>query len=596
MDTFKIGKDFLLNNKPIKIISGAIHYFRLSPEQWPLSLQSLHALGANTVETYLPWNLHEPKEGMFDFDGMKNVFHFIELAQKEGLYVILRPSPYICAEWEFGGLPAWLLKEKQIRLRTDDPIFLEKIDHYYAHLIPKLLPYQITEGGPVLMMQVENEYGSYGMDKTYLKKVRDLMLKYGVTVPLFTSDGAWEEVLDAGSLPEEDILVTGNFGGHSEENIATMKKWMAEHQKEWPIMCMECWDGWFNRWGENIIKRGAEDFAQTARNILEVGSINLYMFHGGTSFGFYSGTSVREYKALPQITSYDYDALLTEAGEPTEKYYAVQRVIKDLFPDVWQAEPVKKTQTELGTFPVKESVSLFNTKDSLFCKKTDYPLTMEELDSNYGYVLYSLNVKNYHKENKLRIVEANDRVQIFMNESLLETQYQESLGSPLSLPETQGDTLAFDILVENIGRTNYGYTLNSPTQSKGIRGGVVYDLHFHKGYSQYPLSLIPEELEKIDFSQDANPETPSFYRFDVDLEDVQDTYVDCSYYGKGSVIVNGHHLGRYWSIGPVLSLYCPKGFLREGKNEVIIFETEGVEITELSFVDHPIKIVIEESN
>lgn len=588
MNTFTIGEEFLLNNQPIKIISGAIHYFRLSPEQWPISLRSLHALGANTVETYIPWNFHEPVEGQFDFKGIKNVFQFISLAQKEGLHVIIRPSPYICAEWEFGGLPAWLLKNKNMRLRTDDEAYLEKVDHYYAHLLPKLVPYQIDHGGPIIMMQVENEYGSYGMDKSYLRKLRSMMEKYNITVPLFTSDGGWAEVLDAGTLPEDHLLATANFGGNSEKNINALKDWMEENKKKWPIMCMECWDGWFNRWGENIVLRDAEDFAQTAKEILSVGSINLYMFHGGTTFGFYNGSSVRDYLPRPQITSYDYDALLTEWGQPTEKYYAVQRVIKELFPDVWQSEPPKKSLKSLGSFSITKSVSLFSTSESLCSYQSDYPMTMEEIESNYGYLLYSFSLKNYQKESRIRLVGASDRSQVFLNQSLLDVQYNENAGEEILLPIQGGKDLEIDILVENVGRASYGYSLDTPTQSKGIRTGVMHDIHFHKGFKHIPLTFSQEELSKIDFSKDSNPSHPSFYYSQFSLDDIHDTYVDCSSYGKGIVIINGNNLGRYWSIGPTLALYCPKGFLKKGTNEVYIFETEGISIDTVSFVDHPI--------
>lgn len=248
MRTFEIKEDFLLDGKPIKLISGAIHYFRMTPVQWTDSLYNLKALGANTVETYIPWNLHEPREGVYDFEGMKDICAFVKQAQTLGLMVILRPSVYICAEWEFGGLPAWLLNEP-MRLRSTDPRFMAKVRNYFQVLLPKLVPLQITHGGPVIMMQVENEYGSYGMEKAYLRQTKELMEEYGIDVPLFTSDGAWEEVLDAGTLIEDDIFVTGNFGSRSKENAAVMKDFMAKHGKNWPIMCMEYWDGWFNRWG-----------------------------------------------------------------------------------------------------------------------------------------------------------------------------------------------------------------------------------------------------------------------------------------------------------------------------------------------------------
>lgn len=588
MTTFEIKEDFMLNGQPFKIISGAIHYFRLPTSQWEDSLYNLKALGANTVETYLPWNLHEPVEGVFDFSGMKDVEAFVSLAQRMGLWVILRPSVYICAEWEFGGLPAWLLKESGMRLRSTDERFMSKVANYYKELLPRLAPLQVTQGGPVLMMQIENEYGSYGMEKDYLKATKALMEAGGIDVPLFTSDGAWAEALDAGTLIEEDVFVTGNFGSRSKENAAVLQQYFADHGKKWPLMCMEYWDGWFNRWGEPVIKRDPADLAMEVKEMLKLGSVNLYMFHGGSNFGFYNGCSAREEKDLPQVTSYDYDALLTEAGEPTEKYYLVQQAIKEVCPDVWQAEPRSKTLKNLGSYSVTKSVSFFQTKDQMITPSTSaYPKTMEQLDANYGYLLYDLELKNYQRENKLKIVEVSDRVQAFVDGELQEAATT-ALGAEMTLQPSDQETMNVALLVENQGRVNYGYKFNNPSQAKGIRGGVMQDIHFHQGYRHYPLTFAPEQLNKIDFSAGKNPQQPSFYAAEFTLTEVADTFIDCSAYGKGVVLVNGFNLGRYWNKGPIHSLYCPKDFLQVGENQILIFETEGVEPTTVNFSETPI--------
>ncbi|EOT48623.1 MULTISPECIES: glycoside hydrolase family 35 protein [Enterococcus] len=588
MTTFEIKEEFLIDNQPMKLISGAIHYFRMTPAQWEDSLYNLKALGANTVETYIPWNIHEPQKGTFDFSGRHDVVSFVRLAQKMGLYVILRPSVYICAEWEFGGLPAWLLQNKQLRLRSTDPIFMQYVYDYFSVLLPKLLPLQITQGGPVLMMQVENEYGSYGMEKEYLRQTKAIMEQLGVEVPLFTSDGSWDEVLDAGTLIEEDVFVTGNFGSHSKENSAVLADFMARHGKKWPIMCMEYWDGWFNRWGEPIITRDPAELAQDVKEMLKIGSLNLYMFHGGTNFGFYNGCSARGTTDLPQITSYDYDALLTESGEPTAKYYAVQQAIKEVCPEVQQAAPRTKKLQHLGVFPVTNSVSLFATLDAIAPKiQSTYPQTMEEAGTGYGYMLYSLTLKNYRHETKIKLVEVSDRAQLYVDRQYQTTQYREAIGEEVLISgKEEQETIALDILVENMGRVNYGFKLNNPTQSKGIRGGVIHDIHFHQGYTQSSLNLDAEQIAAIDFTKEADPTQPSFYEVDFTLAEVCDTYIDCRQYGKGIISVNGHLLGRYWNQGPTYTLYCPKEFLITGKNKVVIFETEGSEINELVFSDH----------
>ncbi len=309
LERFEVSDNFLLDQKPFKILSGAIHYFRVHPDDWHHSLYNLKALGFNTVETYVPWNVHEPEKGRFNFQGQLDLERFLQIAQDLGLYAIVRPSPFICAEWEFGGLPAWLLTE-DMRIRSSDPRFIEAVAAYYDELLPHLTPRLLDRGGNILMMQVENEYGSYGEDKAYLRAVRDLMIERGVTCPLFTSDGPWRATLEAGTLIDEDLLVTGNFGSRADENFASMKEFFQEHDKKWPLMCMEFWDGWFNRWKEPIITRDPEELAEAVHEVLKQGSINLYMFHGGTNFGFMNGCSARGTIDLPQVTSYDYDALL----------------------------------------------------------------------------------------------------------------------------------------------------------------------------------------------------------------------------------------------------------------------------------------------
>lgn len=587
MTNFKIGKDFLIDGKPFKIISGAVHYFRIPVSQWENTLYNLKALGANTVETYVPWNFHEKIENKFDFYGMRDVVNFIKLAQKVGLYVILRPSAYICAEWEFGGLPAWLLKYKDIKLRSTDNIFMSKVEKYYSVLLPMLVPLQISKGGPIIMMQVENEFGSYSMDKDYLHQTKTMMSHFGIDVPFFTSDGAWQEALDAGSLIEENVLVTGNFGSRSKENVEELSNFMKLHGKEWPIMCMEYWDGWFDKWNHPVVKRDPQELATDVKEMLKMGSINLYMFHGGTNFGFYNGCSARYDGNSPQVTSYDYGALLSEDGNPTEKYYLIQKAIKEVCPDVIQSSPRIKKLKKYPSISITESVSLFNIKSIISEKiETKLPQSMEDLDSYYGYVLYEFETKNYGHKNNLRLIEADDRAQVYNDGEYVTTQYLDEIGKDISIKGNK-EFIKIDCLIENVGRVNYGFKLNHPSQSKGIRNGAMVDLHFHQGYKQYVLDFSDHQIDKIDFSLGKNTKQPSFYRGHFYIEECFDTYINCSEFGKGVIIVNGNNLGRYWSHGPYHSLFCPKDFLVKGVNEIIIFETEGMDITKIQFSEGP---------
>lgn len=567
-------------------MSGAIHYFRIHPSDWQNSLHKLKALGFNTVETYIPWNVHEQKEGQFNFTEGADLKKFIELAQREGLYVIVRPSPYICAEWEFGGLPAWLLA-KDCRIRSNDPKFLKLVSTYYQKLFQILIPLQVTHGGPIIMMQVENEYGSYGEDHDYLCSIRNMMLKNGVDVPLFTSDGAWHATLQAGSLIQKGILETGNFGSHAKENFANIVDFQNEKGQFQPLMNMEFWDGWFDRWGEPVHIRDQDEMVNELKKVIELGSVNMYMFHGGTNFGFMNGCSARGTHDLPQITSYDYGAPLNEQGNPTEGYYKIKKMLKEKYPNISQQDPWVKESFRLNKIRLQDKVSLFEVLDEIGSKTTTkYPQTMEKAGHYYGYMLYRTKVKRDSFKEKYRIIDGRDRAQFFLNQELQVTQYQEKIGKEISVKQDKEDN-EIDILMENMGRVNYGHKLLADTQRKGIRSGVMSDLHYVINWEQYGLDF--SRIEKLDFSRKWEPRVPAFYRFSFDLNKIQDTNIDLSQFGKGVVIVNGFNLGRFWQRGPQHSLYLPHGILRRKNNQIIIFETEGQFSEELNLIKAPLK-------
>lgn len=573
MNQFYIKDQFYLHGKPFKILSGAIHYFRVHPDDWYHSLYNLKALGFNTVETYVPWNMHEPKKGEFCYEGILDIERFLTIAQDLGLYAIVRPSPYICAEWEWGGLPAWLMTEN-LKVRSNDETYLKHLDDYYASLIPKLAKFQLEEGGNTLMFQVENEYGSYGEDKEYLRAVAGLMRKHGLTAPFFTSDGSWRATLRAGTLIEDDIFVTGNFGSKAPENFAMMQDFFDEHDKKWPYMCMEFWDGWFNRWGDEVIRRDPQEMVDSVMGCIELGSLNLYMFHGGTNFGFMNGCSARGQIDLPQVTSYDYDAILDEAGNPTQKFYLLQERMKEVYPDLSYAEPLVKEAKAYPEVPLRDKVSLFASLENVSETTTSfYPKNMEELGQSTGYILYQTTLERDKQEaERFRVIDARDRIQVYADGKPVITQYQTEIGDDIDL-EFTSDTLELSILVENMGRVNYGHKLTAPTQSKGLGRGAIADLHFIGNWRMSPLPL--DKVDHLDFDKGWEKDQPAFYRYSFELEELADTYLDMTGFGKGIVFVNNVNIGRFWEKGPILYLYVPKGYLKKGVNEIVVFETEG---------------------
>lgn len=575
---------FEWEDKPFRILSGAIHYFRVVPEYWEDRLIKLKACGLNTVETYLPWNLHEPEEGRFCFDGLADVERFVRLAGSLGLHVILRPSPYICAEWEFGGLPAWLLGYPDIRLRCMDAVYLEKVDRYYDELIPRLVPLLSTNGGPVIAVQIENEYGSYGNDQAYLNYLKEGLIRRGVDVLLFTSDGPEDGMLQGGTVP--GVTATVNFGSRTLEAFQKLRAYRPED----PLMCMEYWNGWFDHWKEEHHTRSAEDAAGVLEEMLEAGaSVNFYMFHGGTNFGFYNGANHHEFYA-PTITSYDYDAALSEWGGITEKYEAFRRVISrfreadaPVLPELPAPMPIKS----YGTISMTHESDLLNHLDDLVEPvKRACPVPMEALGQDYGFIVYSTHVSGPRSES-LYLQEVHDRAQIFVNGVYLDTIERWNPRSlQLDIPEGGA---RLDILVENMGRVNYGPKLKD---FKGITEGVRLNNQFLFDWTIYPLPL--KRIDSVPFKElrEAGEESerssrPRFYKGEFTVEEVADTFVRLDGWHKGSVWINGFNLGRYWKEGPQQTLYLPGPLLRKGRNELVVLELHHVEKAQIELLDKP---------
>lgn len=589
--TFEIRETFYLDGEPFQILSGSIHYFRVMPQYWRDRLEKLKAMGLNTVETYIPWNVHEPKKGRFTFEGMADVAGFVRLAEELGLYVILRPSPYICAEWEFGGLPGWLLAEDGMQVRSSSPAFMDRVREYYKVLLPILNPLQITEGGNVILMQVENEYGYFADDKAYLETMRDLFRQGGITVPLITSDEPKDESIMGGRV--DGALPTGNFGSKTRERFEVLKKFT----QGGPLMCAEFWVGWFDHWGNGGHMTGdLEQSAQDLEDMIRLGHVNIYMFIGGTNFGFMNGSNY--YKELsPDVTSYDYDAVLTEAGDLTEKYYRYQEIIRRVTSEAARenlrrpsqvpaeyALPAPVPKKAYGRVQVKRKAGLMQSLSGLSVPvESLQPKSMERLGQSYGYILYTSPVRNERKLEKLRLWEASDRANVFLGDERLLDLYDHELEKEHELDKETKEGEEIRILVENMGRVNFGPRMNR--QRKGIDNCVQINGHMHTGWKQYTLPL--DNIEQLDFEAGYTPGMPAFYEFDLTVDEPADTFLELAGWGKGCVFLNGFNLGRFWEIGPQKRLYVPAPLLKRGHNQIIVFETEGKTTEEICFYDEP---------
>ncbi|RPK54827.1 Beta-galactosidase precursor [Streptomyces sp. ADI96-02] len=554
---------FLLDGAPFRIVSGSLHYFRVHPEQWADRLHKARLMGLNTVDVYIPWNLHQPRRGgpLRLEDGL-DLPRFLELAAAEGLHVLLRPGPYICAEWEAGGLPAWLLADPDVRLRTSDPRYQEPVDRYFELLLPHIRPHLATEGGPVVAVQVENEYGASGLrDSAHLAHLVTLLQQGGVDVPLFTSDQAGD--LADGGIP--GILRTVNFSRGAAARLRSLR----EHQPRGPLMCGEFWSGWFDRWGSGHNRRSADEVCGTLDEILAAdASVNIYMFHGGTNFGFTNGANDKGHYR-PTITSYDYDAPLDEAGDPTDKYGRFREIIARYA--TVPAEPVPPASRKLSLPDIRltERASLLAQADRLgTARQAERPLTMEELGQAFGFVLYRTTLPAAG-DGVLRLGEVHDRCQVFVDGQPIGVLERERREQALSLRSPAAGA-SLTLLVENQGRVNYGAGLRD---WKGVAGPVTFDGEPLSGWTCTPLPL--DDPAALAFSPAGTDAGPAFHRGTFEVAEPADTFLHLPGWTKGNAWVNGFPLGRFWSRGPQHSLYVPGPVLRPGANEVVVLELHG---------------------
>jgi beta-galactosidase len=580
--TFMIGEtDFLLNGKPYVIRSGEMHFMRIPEAYWEHRLKMARAMGLNTVCAYMFWNAHEERPGEFKFSGRRDVAKFCRLAQKEGLYVILRPGPYSCAEWEFGGFPWWLLKKEDLKLRTRDPFYIEHVKQYLMQVGKQLAPLQITKGGPIIMVQVENEYGSYGNDTVYMGMVRDILKEAGFEVPLFACDGPSQMVNDKRS----DLFSVVNFGGNPKGAFKALRKL----QPSGPLMCGEYYPGWFDSWGKPHHTGQTAPIIKNLEWMLDHrASFSIYMAHGGTSFGLWSGANCPPFS--PQTSSYDYDAPISEAGWETEKFDAIRKLFSrylqegESLPD----PPAKNPVITIPQFEVTEMASVFDNLPAGIID--EHPHNMEQYDQGYGFIVYSTVLPPAASPKKIHVDEVHDFAVVFLDGKRIATIDRRKTNYIFEVPAHTSEA-KLEIFVEAMGRVNYGGYIHD---RKGITRRVEYLNEAGKteeitGWTVHPFALSSDRAPGgLTFGDYSKTGEPAFYRAVFTLEKTGDVFLDVRKWGKGLVWVNGHGLGRFWNIGPTQTMYLPGPWLRKGENEVIILDVNGPEEPVLQGLDRPI--------
>lgn len=564
--TFEIkGADFVLDGKPTLLRSGEIHYARTPHQYWRDRLKKAKAMGLNAVCTYVFWNFHEQKKGEWDFSGDADLAQFCRIAQEEGLFVILRPGPYVCAEWDFGGYPAWLLKDRTTQVRTTDPKFMKELHRYLLKIGEVTKELQVTKGGPIIMVQVENEYGSFGSDMAYKQQNLAWLKEAGFEVPFYTSDGpgSW-----GGTIP--GVTATINFGSGAQRAFETLKKF----RPDGPKMNAEFWVGWFDGWGRQHNTTSPEAKAKDYAWMIEHDiSVNIYMFHGGTNFGFWAGSNGNPKSDYAvDITSYDYSSVLDESGKPTRKFSLLREVLRKKFPnEKFPEPPAQRPLQALAPIALTESAPFAGLLGAPV--RGDQPSTMEELGQGYGFTLYRTVVKGPLKA-QLDVGHPRDRVIVSLDGKRVGVIDRRLNRHELALTVPAGEH-RLELLVENLSRINFGRGMIP--ESKGLVEPVKFAGKELAGWDQYPVPC--DNLDTLQYAARSGVgavSEPIFLRGSFTPATDADTYLDLSQWGKGMVWVNGHNLGRFWNIGPQQFLYLPGCWLNAGaKNEIVVLALEG---------------------
>jgi len=577
MPEFRIGEtDFLLDGEPFRILSGALHYFRVHPDHWADRIEKARLMGLNTIETYVPWNAHSPRPGVFDTDGILDLPRFLRLVAEAGMYAIVRPGPFICAEWDNGGLPPWLFREPGVGIRRHEPLFLGEVEKYLDQVLALVHPHQVDLGGPVLLVQVENEYGAYGDDPSYLQALVEMIRGAGIGVPLVTVDQPVDAMLAAGGL--DGVLRTSSFGSNSVTRLRTLR----DHQPTGPLMCMEFWDGWFDHWGGRHHTTAVEQAAEELDALLAAGaSVNVYMFHGGTNFGLTSGANDKGIYR-PTVTSYDYHAPLDEAGNPTAKYFAFRDVISRYAPVPTEtpgaAGPAPEQTVALG-----EPVRLFDDPAPWGSSSRWESLpVLDELETDTRLAIYRTELSG-DRPGVLTLGEVRDRAAVFLDGApvgILEREHHERA---IALPGGRG---RLELVVEDQGRVNYGARLG---EHKGLVGPALLD-----GVPVTGWEVLAIDLDRVPHLWETGPPDgrgsgvgPTAWRAIFWVEPHVDLFLDTAAWGKGVAWVNGFCLGRYWRRGPQRTLFVPGPVLQPGRNELVVLELDVLADPTARFVAEP---------
>jgi beta-galactosidase len=594
MPSFEIGsEDFLLDGRPLQVVSGALHYFRVHPDQWADRIDKARRMGLNTIETYVAWNFHAPEPDVFDLDGPRDLGRFLDLVADAGLHAIVRPGPYICAEWDGGGLPAWLFAQPGVGIRRAEPTYLAAVQDYYGHVLPVVAARQVTVGGPVIAVQVENEYGAYGDDgpeerATYLRALVEMVRGEGIEVPLLTCDQADDEHLERGGLPE--LHRTATFGSRAAERLQTLRK----HQPTGPLMCMEFWDGWFDSTGLQHHVTPPEANAHDLETMLSTGaSVNLYMFHGGTNFGLTNGANDKGIYR-PISTSYDYDAPLSEHGAPTAKYHALREIIARHLPVAGDPPPDPPAAPRL-TIGLDRRVALADLVPVLgTATRHEHPPTHDEVGQWSGFTLYRTQVE---ADDAVVVVdEVRDRALVSLDGDPVGTLDRATRTFAVPLPRRAGE---LDLLVEDAGRVNYGPRIG---EAKGVVGTVRTATRELTGWSVTPLrfggmsdgggeQLRPEVRSALAAAPasdaDAPVSGPVLLGATFDSEPGADHFLRLDGWTRGLVWINGFCVGRYTSAGPTATLYVPGPLVRAAGNDVVVLELHGAAAARIEAVAGP---------